>query len=243
MLPLQPLALALTLTASLLAGPAAAPTPAPAPSPLPQGDQPVRLDPARFTTRVDNPYLPLAVGGRWSYLATGPDGDVRTEVTVAPGPDVAGIATVAMRSVSTDAGGGLIGDLTGWYAQDGDGNVWLLGESARDYAAGTLTGVDGWQAGAEGAQAGVAMAARPVAGQSWRIAYSRGRAEDTARVLSVGEQVSVAAGAYRDVIAIEQTSPLERGVRLRRLYAPQVGLVRSETSAADRTDLVAYRKP
>ncbi|WP_144127344.1 hypothetical protein [Catellatospora sichuanensis] len=247
---LQPLTLALAMIASLLAGPDAAqptvgptPAPAPAPSPLPQGDQPVRLDPADFTTRVDNPYLPLAVGGRWSYLTAGPDGDIRTEVTVGPGRDVAGIATVAVRALTTDAGGGLIRDLTGWYAQDSTGNVWLLGESARDYVEGTLTGVDGWQAGTEGAQPGIAMAARPVAGQRWRIGYSRGRAEDSARVLAVGEQLSVPAGTYQDVIEVEQTSPLLRGVRLHRFYAPQVGLVRSETGAADRTDLVAYREP
>ncbi|GAB4054191.1 hypothetical protein [Catellatospora paridis] len=250
MVHLQPLTLALALTASLLAGPgparpAAAPTPAPAPapSPLPQGDQPVRLDPADFTTRVDNPYLPLPVGGRWNYLTVGPDGDIRTEVTVADGPTVAGVATVAARALTTDAGGGVVQDLTGWYAQDSTGNVWLLGESARNYVDGSLTGVDGWRAGAEGAQPGIAMAARPVVGQRWRIGHSRGRFEDSARVLGVGEQVSVAAGAYRDVVELEQTSPLSRGVRLHRFYAPQVGLVRSETGAADRTDLVAYRGP
>ena len=82
------------------------------------------------------------------------------------------------------------------------------------------------------------------AGQRWRIGYSRGRAEDSARVLAVDQQVSVPAGAYRDVVVIEQTSPLLRNVRLNRHYAPQVGLVRSETAgSADRTSLVAYRKP
>ncbi|MEU7826046.1 hypothetical protein [Catellatospora sp. NPDC049133] len=247
---LQPLTLALALTASLLLGPAAqpaaAPTPAPtpAPSPLPQGAQPVRLDPADFTTVVDNPYLPLPAGARWSYDTPSPDGDFRTEVTVGPGPAVAGIAAVAARSLTTDAGGGVVRDESRWYAQDSAGNVWLLGETARDYVNGTLTGVDGWQAGQQNAQPGIAMSARPVPGQRWRIGYSRGRAEDSARVLATHEQVSVPAGAYRDVVAIEQTSPLLRDVRVLRFYAPDVGLVRSETAgSADRTSLTAYRKP
>lgn len=250
MLRLQPLTLALALTASLLLGPVAArpaagptPAPSPAPSPLPQGAQPVRLDPADFSSAVDNPYLPLPAGARWNYLATGPDGDIRTEATVAPGPAVAGIATAAVRELTTDAGGGVTRDRTRWYAQDSAGNVWLLGESARDYVDGTLTGEDGWQAGVGGAQPGIAMSARPVPGQRWRIGYSRGRAEDSARVLAVHEQVSVPAGAYRDVVAIEQSTPLLRGVRLLRFYAPGVGLVRSETAgSADRTSLVAYRE-
>ncbi|MEV4411295.1 hypothetical protein [Catellatospora sp. NPDC049609] len=250
MVRLQPLTLALVLTAGLYAGPAPAapaavptPAPTPAPSPLPLGDQPVRLDPAEFTARVANPYLPLAAGSRWSYSTPGIDGDVRTEVTAGTGTQrIADIDTVPVRSVTTDAGGSVIRDATRWYAQDGAGNVWLFGESGRDYIEGTLTGTDGWQAGRDGAQPGIAMPARPVGGQRWRIAYSRGRAEDQAQVVGTGGRVSVPAGAYGDVVTVEETSRLRRGVRIHRSYAPGVGLVRSESpGAADRTRLVAYR--
>ena len=33
--------------------------------PLPTGSEPVTLDPADFTTRIDNPYFPLRPGSRW----------------------------------------------------------------------------------------------------------------------------------------------------------------------------------
>lgn len=249
---LQPLTLALALTASLYLGPApavpaAAPTPAPtpAPSPLPQGDQPVHLDPAGFTSRVDNPYLPLPAGARWNYTASGVDGDVRREVTAGTGTHrIIGIDTVPVRTVTTDSGGGTLRDATGWYAQDRDGNVWLLGQAGRDYIEGTLTGTDRWEAGRDGAQAGIAMPAAPVPGQHWRIGYSRGRAEDQARVLADGQRVSVPAGAYGDVITVEESSRLYPGARIQHWYAPGVGLVQSQAAGdGDRTRLVAYHRP
>lgn len=249
---LQPLTLALALTASLLLGPAPAvpaagptPAPAPAPSPLPQGDQPVHLDPAAFTSRVDNPYLPLAAGSRWNYTASGVDGDVRTEVTAGSGTHrIAGIDAVPVRAVTTDSGGGVLREATAWYAQDRDGNVWLLGRAGRDYLEGVLTGTDRWEAGRDGAQPGIAMPAGPVAGQRWRIAYSRGRAEDTARVLATGQHVSVPAGAYDGVVTVEESSRLFPGARVEHWYAPGVGLVQSQAAGdGDRTRLVAFHRP
>ena len=39
----------------------------PAKSPLPQGADRVKLDPADFTTEIDNPYWPMRAGSRWVY--------------------------------------------------------------------------------------------------------------------------------------------------------------------------------
>ena len=38
---------------------------------LPQGSEPVDLDPADFTTRIDTPYRPMPVGSRRVYLGDG----------------------------------------------------------------------------------------------------------------------------------------------------------------------------
>ena len=37
---------------------------------LPQGGEPVTLDPADFSTAIDNPYLPMRPGSRWVYRET-----------------------------------------------------------------------------------------------------------------------------------------------------------------------------
>jgi hypothetical protein len=50
---------------------------------LPRGSEPVKLDPADFTTRIDNPYWPMAPGAEWVYREAGPEGtEQRVEVTV-----------------------------------------------------------------------------------------------------------------------------------------------------------------
>ena len=41
---------------------AVAASPATAAAPLPQGSEPVQLDPAKFSARIDNPYFPLVPG-------------------------------------------------------------------------------------------------------------------------------------------------------------------------------------
>ena len=48
---------------------------------LPQGAETVQLDPADFTTRIDNPYWPMRPGSRWVYRETDPDG-TRQKVVV-----------------------------------------------------------------------------------------------------------------------------------------------------------------
>ena len=41
---------------------------------LPQGAETVKLSPADFTTKIDNPYWPMKPGTRWVYRETDPTG-------------------------------------------------------------------------------------------------------------------------------------------------------------------------
>src|SRR5687767_10133982 len=47
---------------------------------LPQGRETVDLDPADFTTRIDNPYWPMTPGTRWRYVER--EGGEKQTVTV-----------------------------------------------------------------------------------------------------------------------------------------------------------------
>ncbi len=52
---------------------------------LPQGSEQVALDPAEFTTAIDNEWWPMAVGSRWVYReAEGGGAAARVVVTVTP---------------------------------------------------------------------------------------------------------------------------------------------------------------
>ena len=45
------------------------------PGELPKGDETVHLDPADFTTEIDNRYWPMKPGSRWVYRETDSEGD------------------------------------------------------------------------------------------------------------------------------------------------------------------------
>jgi hypothetical protein len=175
-------------------------------------------DPADFVTTVDNPWFPLAVGDSWAYAVSDADGSHRMTVTVEPGPEIAGVTTTSR--VSTEPSG----VVTDWFAQDDHGNVWWFGRAGS------------WQVGEDGAEAGIAMLARPRVGDGYRMAYAAGVVEDTARVVALDGTTVVAAGSYDDLLRLEQRSALAPGATGELAYARGVGLVESsEVSASYRT--------
>ena len=187
-------------------------------------------DPGDFVDRVDNPWLPLRPGTTWTYRATGDHGARTDVVTVTDRTRVvAGVTTTVVHDVATDAHGKVVEDTFRWYAQDRGGNVWYFGEDtvAHDGARPDTTG--SWQAGVDGAEAGLAMPAKPRLGDGYVQESSPGVAEDRAEVLSLDQRREVAYGTYDDLLLTEETSPLEPGLVERRYYARGVGLILEET--------------
>src|SRR4029450_7800258 len=75
---------------------------------LPQGSEKVELDPADFTTEIDNPYWPMAVGSRWVYRETDGEGAVmRVVVTVTDRTEeiANGIEARVVHDVVSEGGG------------------------------------------------------------------------------------------------------------------------------------------
>lgn len=197
-------------------------------SPLPQGSKPFPLDPADFTTQIDNPYLPMAPGDRRVYRETHGDGSVqKVVVTVSDKTKriANGIEARVVHDQVTERGA-LVEDTYDWYAQDAAGNVWYLGESTKEYKNGKVSTTAGsWEAGVDGAQAGVVMPARPQAGQEYRQEYYAGEAEDAAKILSTDEIAEVPAGNYKRVVLTKDFTPLQPRILEYKLYVPGVGLV------------------
>jgi hypothetical protein len=195
---------------------------------LPRGDDPVTLDPADFTTEIDNPYWPMEPGSKWVYDEVEGGEQLRVEVTVTGRTRVVeGIEAVVVHDVVTDARSGEPLEVTDdWYAQDSDGNVWYLGEDTAEYENGKPVSTAGsFEAGRDGAQAGVIMPAEPEPGIAYREEHYPGEAEDQATVLSVDEQAAVPAGRYTDALMTSNVNPLEPDVQEYKLYARGVGPV------------------
>src|SRR5687767_15872468 len=88
-----------------------------------------------------------------------------------------------------------------WFAQDNKGTVWYLGEDTKEYEDGKVVSTKGsWEAGVDGAQAGIVMPGEPEVGAAYRQEYYAGEAEDAAKILSLDERVEVPAGSFTGVL-------------------------------------------
>lgn len=214
---------------------------------LPRGGEHVTLAPADFTTRISNPYWPMRPGTRWTYRETDADGTrVRDVVRVTDEVKriANGVTARVVRDTATE-NGVLVEDTWDYYAQDRAGNVWYLGERTREYEHGKVVSTEGsFEAGVDGAEAGVVMPARPRAGLAYRQEHYSGHAEDRASIVSVREQAQVPAGHYRNVLMTREVNPLEPDSLEFKFYAPGVGPVLAITvsGGSDREELVAFTR-
>ena len=212
---------------------------------LPQGSEPANLDPAEFTTDIDNPYMPLAVGSRWVYTETEdgePDQKVVVEVTDKTKMIANGVEAVVVTDIVTARGVPL--EVTDdWFAQDAEGNVWYLGEDTAEYENGKPVNQRGsFEAGVDGAEAGIVMPADPEVGMAYRQEYYEGEAEDRAEVLSLSEKAEVPTGYYPKTLMTKDLVPLEPKVSEHKFYAEGVGLVLAlaHSGGEGREELVSF---
>ena len=122
-------------------------------------------------------------GNRWVYNETDAEGnEMQVEVTVTNDKkNILGISATVVHDVVTQDGS-VKEDTLDWYAQDVDGNIWYLGEDTKEYENGVVVSTEGsWEAGVDGAQAGIVLPANPEVGMTYRQEYYAGEAEDRAR--------------------------------------------------------------
>jgi hypothetical protein len=211
---------------------------------LPQGSEPVELDPADFTTRIDNPYWPLTPGSKWVYRGTEGGGNQRVVVTVTNRTkDIAGVTARVVKDVVSEDGK-LVEVTDDWYAQDTHGNVWYMGEDTKEYENGKVSTTAGsWEHGVDGAQAGIIMPADSRPGVKYRQEYYKGEAEDRGEILSVNATAKVPFGTFENCVKTEDTTPLEPDVVENKYYAKNVGLVlKISVSGGSKEELIDYTK-
>jgi hypothetical protein len=217
--------------------------------PIPRGSERVRLDPADFTTRITNPWWPMRPGSRWVYRETDAEGaKQRVVVTVTKRTRLIanGVRVRVLHDVVTEDDEPV--EVTDdWYAQDRCGNVWYLGEATKEYENGKVVSTEGsFEAGVDGAQAGVIMPAEPRKGMRYRQEYSKGEAEDRAEVFSLAEQAEVPYGYFRPgrVLMTKDLNPLSPRILEYKFYARGIGpvLAVSVSGGSDREELVTYSR-
>ena len=217
------------------------------PTKLPQGSEPVRLNPADFTTRITNPYWPMRPGSRWVYRETDSEGTKqRVVVTVTNRTKLIanGVTARVVHDVVTEKGQPV--EVTDdWYAQDRAGNIWYLGEATTEYENGKpRTTAGSFEAGVDGAQAGVVLPARPRPGLRYRQEYYKGEAEDRARIVSLREKAEVPFGFFKRVLMTRDENPLSPKVLEFKFYARGIGpvLAVSVSGGSDHEELISFKK-
>ena len=103
-----------------------------------------------------------------------------------------------------------------WYATDQDGNVWYFGEDTATYDEnGDLESREGsWEAGVDGAVAGIIMPADPRPSTAAYMEFAKGEAEDQAWVVQRLPSVRTPGGTYDQHRAHPRVEPAgaRRGV-------------------------------
>ena len=187
---------------------------------------------------ITNPYFPLPPGHQWVYR----EGKQRVEVTVTDRTKriANGVEARVVRDEVTLKGVPV--EITDdYYAQDRLGNVWYLGEATTEYENGKPVLTEGsFEAGVDGAKAGIAMPAHPKVGMRYRQEYYKGHAEDRAKVVSLRERVKVPLKRYRNTLMTLDYNPLDPDVLEAKFYARGVGLVLAVdlSGGKDREELI-----
>jgi hypothetical protein len=188
-------------------------------------------------TIIDNKYMPLKPGMQFVYEGWAIDDedkkvprkviDIVTDLV----KNINGIETVVIWERDI-ANGKLEESELAFRAQDDKGNVWHFGEVKEVYDEnGKLVGGKTWMQGRLGAKAGIIMPAKPAVGTpSYPQGYATGvyKWDDRGQVRKVTEKVKVPAGAYKDVVVIEEWSSGEKkkGALQLKYYAPGIGYVK-----------------
>jgi hypothetical protein len=203
--------------------------------------------PTNWASAVTNPFFPLVPGTTYEFKGQTGAGLETITVEVLSGTKlVNGVAATVVRDrVYLD--GELIEDTFDWYAEDGDGNVWYLGEDAKEIENGQVVSTEGsWEWGADGALPGLIMWGNPAArvGEQYRQEFFRGKAEDWGRVVAVDESVGVPYGSFTGCIRTEDWNALESGSRENKYYCPQIGLALEVVAGGgERVELVSRTMP
>jgi len=111
-------------------------------------------------------------------------------------------------------------DTLDWYATANNGDVWYLGEATTEYDEhGRVVSTDGsWQAGVDGARAGIFMPAEPTVGAAYQQ-ESAVDAKDLFRITSIDG----------DTMTTREWTPLEPGLVTMKVYESGTGQVLEDT--------------
>lgn len=201
----------------------------------------VEFHAAKFddSTNIDNQWFPLHPGLQNVFEGTTEEaGRISPHQIIFTVTDLTkeiyGIRTVVVW-VQDYSDGILVEAELAFFAQDVDGNVWLMGEYPEVYENGKLVEAPSWISGFKGAKPGIAMWANPQVGlpsysQGWGPAVNW---TDRGQVAELGLEICVPADCFEGVLLIEEFSQEEPDGFQLKYFAKGVGNVKVGWRGAD----------
>jgi len=117
------------------------------------------------------------------------------------------------------------------------GDVFYFGEEVDIYKGGIVTHEGAWLSGMKEAKFGLMMPGTPLVGARHYQEVAPGVALDRAEILSINEALQTPAGEFKDILKVEETSPLDPGAKAYKYYGSGIGLVQDGS-----LKLVSYGK-
>lgn len=183
-----------------------------------------RVDKAELASSGRNPFFNLVSGCQLVYE----DDDANLTITVLDETRVVdGVETRVVEERETK-GGRLIEVSRNFFAVSRRTNaVYYFGEDVDIYRDGRVVSHEGaWLSGRDGARFGLMVPGDALLGARFHQEIAPGVAMDRAEIVSLTETVETPAGRFFECLKVEETTPLEPGVKEYKFYAPGVGLVR-----------------
>jgi hypothetical protein len=200
-----------------------------------------QIDPANFTTIIDNPYFPLKPGTTYIFEGHTKSGFQHNEFAVTTNTVVIQGVTCVEVHDTLAVDGVLAEDTRDWFAQDKQGNVWYFGENSAVISGGLPVSLGGtWTGGVSGARPGIVMEAHPAIGDFYRQEFQANNAEDLAAIFRLHQIVTVPIGTFDECVETKETSPLEPGLVEYKWYAPGIGNIKTNDNG-EVTELVEIK--
>lgn len=209
------------------------PTPSPAPADFAGGAR-------------SNAWFPLEPGTRWVYRQYTPYGERAVSATVLPGVRrIDGIPTTAVRwQVRVDHADRTA--MVRWYAVDNDDNVWWFGQQVAPHDPLLDPPLDplaprSWQAGRDGAEAGLILTATPRVGDGYFNGRQPRVVERRSTVVSLIASVVTTRRTFHHTVVTSDLSSLAPLHTVQTYYGRGLGMVAQEDSASTSTSLSLVR--
>jgi hypothetical protein len=186
------------------------------------------VDKRNFTDTGGNQYFILKPG--YYLVLKDKEGDTGVELLIRVLNETKVIDGVTTRVVEEREthNGKLVEVSRNFYAIDKLTNsVFYFGEEVDIYKKGKIVSHEGsWRSGERGAKFGLMMPGLSLIGARYFQEIAEGVAMDRAEILSNSEILEVPAGTFTNCLKIEETTPLESGIKEYKYYAPGIGLIK-----------------